>query len=520
MLTVECLTSGYGEKTVLHDVSFTVEKGEVFGIVGPNGSGKTTLLKVVGGLLPVQCGAIYLHGRPLTSYKSKELARLMAALPQTVEPSFAYTVREIVALGRYPYQRGMFAPWTRADEAVVRQAMLQTNVQQFAHSPLQFLSGGERQRVFLARALAQEPQLLLLDEPTNHLDLSHQTELFDALRQWVKEEQLTVVLISHSLDLASLYCDRLLLLDRGAVTALGTPAAVLEEERLARVYRTILKRQDHPDVPRPTITLLPRAHRDYKREASLDDLRVTKSERLLKIESPAPLKRLSSAAVGGGSGWSHTFVTCCVPSADRVAVGAEDGHQPAGELVGYLQRLGINAPERETVATVTAADAVEVASACHEEDGLALRVVASAGFSEVGGVPERGDNSDVVALSDRQTAGVGTVHIFVFVAGELTEVAFVQALMTANEAKVRALAACVGSGPRLASVTNVSAAPSEEEGSWMRKVSVAGTASDSIVVAATQNGSPYTRVDAATSVGQALARAVYRATVDVVAQCR
>ena len=168
----------------------------MFGILGPNGSGKTTLLQMMSGILPYHSGEIKLKEKRLQDYRVKELARVIAVLPQHSTQAFSYTVKETVSLGRYAHQKGFLQSWSIEDEEIVQKVMEQTGVTQFQHIPFEQLSGGERQRVLLAQALAQEPEILFLDEPTNHLDLSYQKELLDLMKRWTKEKDLTVISFS------------------------------------------------------------------------------------------------------------------------------------------------------------------------------------------------------------------------------------------------------------------------------------------------------------------------------------
>lgn len=193
MLNVQHVSGGYATEPILHDISFEVKKGDLFGILGPNGSGKTTLLKMISRILPIQSGKIEIAGKDLQSLSAKQLAQTVAVLSQHTADSFSYTVKETVSLGRYAHQKGWFQTWSAYDEEIVQKVMVQTGVSLLQNKNIQELSGGEKQRVFLAQALAQEPEILLLDEPTNHLDLSYQKELLDLLKQWTIEKQLTVI---------------------------------------------------------------------------------------------------------------------------------------------------------------------------------------------------------------------------------------------------------------------------------------------------------------------------------------
>ena len=229
-------TSGPGpEPFAIRELSASLAEGEIFGVIGPNASGKTTLIRLLSRvLLPVR-GEILLAGHPLRTLPRAAVARDIAVVPQDVPQGFPYTVEELVLMGRYPHApRRLFE--TAEDRDHAGRAMTATGTLDLRSARLDRLSGGERQRVVLARALAQDPRLLVLDEPTAHLDLRHQVECVGLLRRLNRDSGLTVVLVSHDLNLAAEVCDRLLLLDRGALAALGVPAAVLRPATLEAVY--------------------------------------------------------------------------------------------------------------------------------------------------------------------------------------------------------------------------------------------------------------------------------------------
>lgn len=303
MLEINRVSGGYPGRQVLKDLSFSVEKGELFGILGPNGSGKTTLLKMISGLLQPEQGEILLQNKPLRYFSAKQLAQKMAVLPQVQSEAFAYTVKETVALGRYAHQKGLFQTNREEDKKLIEEAMMATGVQFFQNQLLQTLSGGERQRVFLAQALAQKPEILLLDEPTNHLDLSFQKELLDQLIRWVREKELTVISIFHDLNIASLYCDRLLLLNKGEVHMIGNGEEVIQKQSIAAVYQTEVEMQDHPKMPKPQMVLLPDEWRREDR-AVIDEKCIQLKEGTLFIQSPTPLKVRGS---DGRTGWESQF---------------------------------------------------------------------------------------------------------------------------------------------------------------------------------------------------------------------
>jgi iron complex transport system ATP-binding protein len=307
MLSVQQVSGGYSSEAVLKDISFEVKTGELFGVLGPNGSGKTTLLKMISGILPIQTGEILINGIPLQEYRAKQLAQIIAVLSQHSSQSFSYTVKETVSLGRYAHQKGLFQTWSKVDEEVVQRVMKQIGVSTFQDKNIQALSGGEKQRVFLAQALAQEPEILLLDEPTNHLDLSYQKELLDFLKQWTSENRLTVVSIFHDLNLAGLYCDRLLLLEQGRINIDHIPNEVLREERIRDVYHTEIKKHPHPKVAAPQLVLLPKLKNEMI-DFDINEMMLHMTEEFIELTTPMPLRTMSSGVIGSGTGWHQTFV--------------------------------------------------------------------------------------------------------------------------------------------------------------------------------------------------------------------
>lgn len=221
-------------RPAVDEVTLEVPGGACTAVLGPNGSGKSTLLRLLLGTLAPARGELSLDGRPLAEWGREEVARAVGVVPQGEEAVFPITVREVVAMGRYPH----LGPWRRerdADRAAVERAMRRCDVLAFAARPLSTLSGGERQRARVARALAQEPATLALDEPTAALDVSHEMAIFELLRD-LGRAGTTVLLVTHNLNLAARYADRLVLLDRGRVAAQGAPAEVLTRETVERVY--------------------------------------------------------------------------------------------------------------------------------------------------------------------------------------------------------------------------------------------------------------------------------------------
>ncbi len=223
------------ETPILTGVDFTVASGECIGLVGPNGAGKSTLLKVIGGLWGGASGDIHLCERTLTTYTSREIARIVAHVPQFTQIAFAFTVREIVMMGRSPHL-GRFQIETAHDRAIADDAMQMTHISHLADRFVQTLSGGELQRVMIARALAQEPRLLLLDEPTNNLDIKHQLGLLQLVQSLAHDNGLGVVAAIHDLGMAARFCDRIVVIHQGRIIADGEPQAVLTPAVLHDVF--------------------------------------------------------------------------------------------------------------------------------------------------------------------------------------------------------------------------------------------------------------------------------------------
>ncbi|TKS59216.1 MAG: iron ABC transporter ATP-binding protein [Nitrospira sp.] len=245
---------------VLDGLTFDVEAGEILGIVGPNGSGKTSLLKLLAKVLRPHAGDLALFGRDLGTMPHDEVARTVAFVPQESPQVFSVTVMETVLLGRYPHHQGaMWSAgfgWESAEDVLIaEQAMQATDLTHLASRSVMDLSGGERQRCMMARALAQAPQVLLLDEPTAFLDLQHQMEICAIVRRLKEERGLTVVLVSHDLNLASQYCDRILMLKAGELFRLGSPHDVIDVAVLRAVYGCDVLIDRHPESGMPRVTM-------------------------------------------------------------------------------------------------------------------------------------------------------------------------------------------------------------------------------------------------------------------------
>jgi len=227
-----------------------VADGEFLGLIGPNGSGKTTLLRVASGVLAPSQGRVGLRGIDLHDIGRRRLARTMAFLPQDLALDFSFTVREVASMGRSPHLPRIGGQ-TRRDLEITERAMELTGVAHLADRIVTELSGGERQRVFIAMCLAQEPELLVLDEPTNHLDIAHQLSALDLIQRLNRRTGMTVIAVFHDLNLAAEYCQRLAVLDRGRLEALGSPEHVLTADMILRVYgvNVLIERNAVSDKP-------------------------------------------------------------------------------------------------------------------------------------------------------------------------------------------------------------------------------------------------------------------------------
>ncbi|MFQ5867664.1 MAG: ABC transporter ATP-binding protein [bacterium] len=245
----------YDESWVLDGLSFEVREGEILGIIGPNGSGKTTILRILSRVLIPQEGEVYIKGKNLLELGPKEIGQIIGVVPQDTHFPFPFTVGEVVLMGRSPWLSG-FGFESDGDLQIASQAMALTNTLSFSNRLIFELSGGERQRAIIARGLAQKPEVMLLDEPTAYLDIGHQIEIYDLIKKLNAEKKLTLIIVSHDLNLASEYCGRLILLDAGRIYKMGSPKEVITEKNLSKVYQSKVLVEENPVTGAPRITLL------------------------------------------------------------------------------------------------------------------------------------------------------------------------------------------------------------------------------------------------------------------------
>ncbi|GAB4255933.1 MAG: ABC transporter ATP-binding protein [Deferrisomatales bacterium] len=256
MIEIRDLWAGYGGPPVLRGIHCRAPAGDFLGVLGPNACGKSTLIRVVSGVLRPDRGTVRVGGIDVPSAPPRELARIAATVPQSTEIPFPFTGFEVVLMGRYP-RLGRFARESDEDLAAVERAMADTDTEGLAPRLVTQVSGGERQRLVLARALAQEADLLLLDEATAAMDVHRKIDAFDLLRR-LNRAGTTVVAVMHDLNLAALYCRRLVFLKAGEVVADGPTAEVFTREVIEAVYETPVQVAVHPGTGRPHAVFLPR----------------------------------------------------------------------------------------------------------------------------------------------------------------------------------------------------------------------------------------------------------------------
>ncbi len=251
-IVAENLVWGVKRKTIVSGVSLSVAPGETLGLIGPNGSGKSSLLRLLAGLRHPSSGRVEINGQDIAQVPRKTLSRQVAFVQQSAATDTNVTVSDVVRLGRTPH-RSALAGWSKADEKAVTAALDRVDMTAFGKQPWQTLSGGERQRVHIARALAQTPQVMFLDEPTNHLDIHHQIEIL----RMVRDLELTSIIALHDLNLAAMFCDRIVVLQAGAVRSCGTPDTVLTKTLLRDVFRVTADISGSPHAGRPHIRYIP-----------------------------------------------------------------------------------------------------------------------------------------------------------------------------------------------------------------------------------------------------------------------
>jgi iron complex transport system ATP-binding protein len=255
LLSINNLSGGYGQDLIIKDISFDIKRGDFLGIIGPNGSGKSTLLRLMSRVLTPQKGSIMLEEKDITKMNLKEFCRQVAFVPQDTLINFSFSVEEIVLMGRIPHLKRLQLE-TKNDFSIAENALFSTDTLYLKEKTIENLSAGERQRVIIAKALAQEPILLFLDEPTSHLDIGHQIQILNLLKRLNRQNYLTIVMVLHDLNLASEYCNRIILLNEGKIFKMGLPEEVLTYQNIETVYKTVVVVNKNPISFKPYVVLV------------------------------------------------------------------------------------------------------------------------------------------------------------------------------------------------------------------------------------------------------------------------
>lgn len=244
------LDIAYDEALIVKALNMNIPHGKITSIIGSNGCGKSTVLKAVGRILKPKDGSVYLSGEDIRKLSTKEIARKMAILPQTPTAPSGLTVSELVAYGRFPHQKG-FGKLTPEDKKIVQWSLTVTKLIEFEHREVDTLSGGQRQRVWIAMALAQQTDLILLDEPTTYLDLAHQLEVLELLYELNRNQNVTIVMVLHDLNLAARFSDYMIAIRGGDIIKHGGPDDVMTSDVLRDVFSIDAEIVHEPRTKRP-----------------------------------------------------------------------------------------------------------------------------------------------------------------------------------------------------------------------------------------------------------------------------
>jgi len=261
ILETNDISLSFRNKLILSNVSFEVSGGEFFVIIGPNGAGKTSLLKILSGLQKAQQGSVTIKGKNIAGHTRRNLSQILAIVPQQIEVGFPFKVKDTVIMGRTPHL-GILGMEGKNDFHIAEEAMRFTEISHLANRKLSQLSGGELQRAIIARAICQQPEIILLDEPTTALDPAHQLKIMDLMEKFRKEYNTTIIMVSHDLNLASMYGDRLLLLKNGRVVKTGDPKSVLNKALLEESYGCQMMVDESPLGQAARITPIPHKYLD------------------------------------------------------------------------------------------------------------------------------------------------------------------------------------------------------------------------------------------------------------------
>lgn len=253
MLEVKGAAKAFGKQRALSNINWQVSQGDFWGVIGPNGSGKSTLLNLLSGIESPDQGDVLLKGRPVKSYRRKELSKRLAVLQQDGLPPVSFTVREVIEMGRYPFQDWRGTDRDENAESILEDIMHRLDLNSIADRPLSSLSGGQRQRAALGKVMAQQPEVILLDEPTTFLDIRYQMQFMELVEAWREREGLTVIAVMHDLNLAALYCSSLVVLNHGEIAASGSPGEILKPDLIQHIFAVNSYSIHHPDHGEPQL---------------------------------------------------------------------------------------------------------------------------------------------------------------------------------------------------------------------------------------------------------------------------
>jgi iron complex transport system ATP-binding protein len=477
MIDIKHVSGGYQKKSIIQDITLTIETGNFYALIGPNGSGKTTLLKLITGVLPIQEGSITIFNQSLHTYSSLERAKIMAVLSQESGVEFDFLVEEIVMLGRYPHQKGFLKHISKRDRQVVEEVMKQTDVFHYRKQPFKWLSGGEKQRVLLAKALVQEPKILFLDEPTNHLDIKHTVTMLQHLKEYQNKHHLTIVAILHDLNTAALFADKIGLLSGGKLVETGELSLLQKEDQLREVYEVAIKNNYHPVIPKPQITVIPNQE---EQQNLVLEYELKQTDQYIHLEFNRPLRTLSNGVLGEGLQWCKNFCNFYVRKDYNCS-------NPKRDIISWLRQAEIS--EYDTIGMMTAVNLKDMSIVKDTYEGVKILTVITAG---VGNAVDITENSKVTTNYQ-----IGTVNIMVFIDANLSDGALVNAVQSATEAKTKAFADL-----HIKDATTGTIAT--------------GTSTDSTLIAATQTGEPTPYAGSGTVIGKGIGMSVYKAVVDAV----
>lgn len=263
-LSCDKLRVGYGGRDILKSVALQIPKGEITVLIGANACGKSTLLKTLSRLLKPQSGSVLVDGKAIREYGTKDLAKILGILPQTPLAPEGIRVADLVARGRFPYQK-RFSGLDGDDYAAIKRAMEMMNITDLADKDLSELSGGQRQRVWIAMALTQETDILLLDEPTTYLDIAHQIDILDLLKTLNHQRKTTIVMVLHDINLAVRYADYLVAVKAGEIVAIGRPQALITPDLMSSVFDLACHVMVDPVSKTPMIIPIGKHHHLYNK---------------------------------------------------------------------------------------------------------------------------------------------------------------------------------------------------------------------------------------------------------------